>query len=254
MADTTTWTPVSELTDFRDDAVFEIDPSTKQIQVIVEQPIVAGENRSQFIKFQMPRYYDNIDLTGMAINIIYESPTGYTDIDSAVNAEYTDEAIRFGWLVPYNACPQKGTLYFSIEFVGDGYVLKTVKSSTEVLDSINGSEAVPEPSEQSWYIIIQNQISAALDNANSALGQVQSIINALSVPLQAETAEDMSDPAHIYVYTGSETGYTYGNWYYYDPTNETWVSGGAYMTGVQYADDGEGNITVTIAVTSGIGG
>ena len=252
MADTS-WTPVGELTDFRDDAVFEIDPTTKQIQVIVEQPIVAGEDRSQFIKFQMPRYYDAIDLTGMDINVIYESPAGYTDIDAAVNAEYTDEAIRFGWLVPYNACSKKGTLYFAIEFVGEGYVLKTVKSSTEVLDSVIGSEAVPEPTEQSWYITIQNRINEAVDNANSALDQVQSIVNMLSVPLQAETAEDMADQNCIYVYTGSETGYTFGNWYYYNSTEETWVSGGVYMAGVQYEDDGDGNITVTISAAT-VGG
>ena len=56
MADTiTTWTPISAPTDFRDDAVFDIDSKTKSIQVLVEQPIVAGENKSQFIKFQMGR-------------------------------------------------------------------------------------------------------------------------------------------------------------------------------------------------------
>ena len=251
MADTS-WTPVGELTDFRDDAVFEIDPTTKQVQVIVEQPIVAGEDRSQFIKFQMPRYYDAIDLTGMYINVIYESPNGYTDIDAAVNAEYTDEAIRFGWLVPYNACSKKGTLYFAIEFVGEGYVLKTVKSSTEVLDSIIGSEAVPEPTEQSWYITIQNRVSNAVDNANSALEQVQSIINALSTPLKALTAEDMTDPACIYVYIGTEEGYTNGDWYYFAPTTNSWVSGGAYISGVQCEDDGDGNITITISANTGV--
>ena len=62
MADTiTTWTQISAPTDFRDDAVFEVDFKTKTVQVLVEQPIVAGENKSQFIKFQMGRYYDAID-------------------------------------------------------------------------------------------------------------------------------------------------------------------------------------------------
>ena len=248
------WTPVSVLTEYRDDSVFEIDPKTKQIQAIVEQPIVAGENRSQLIVFQMPRYYDAIDLTEMAINIIFESPTGYTDIVEAINAEYTDEAIRFGWLVPFSACTEKGTLTFSIEFVGDEYVLKTVTTSTEVLEGVIGGEVVPEPTERSWYVTIQNRVSNAVDNANSALEQVQSIINALSTPLKALTAEDMTDPACIYVYIGTEEGYTNGDWYYFDPTTNSWVSGGAYISGVQCEDDGDGNITMIISANTGVEG
>ena len=45
-------------------------------------------------------------------------------------------------------------------------------------------------------------------------------------PRAAITASDMEDTSLIYVYTGSESGYTNGNWYYYDGT--AWVSGGIY--------------------------
>ena len=36
----------------------------------------------------------------------------------------------------------------------------------------------------------------------------------------------MTDESAVYLYTGSETGYTAGNWYYYDGT--AWTSGGQY--------------------------
>ena len=36
----------------------------------------------------------------------------------------------------------------------------------------------------------------------------------------------MTDTGKVYIYTGSESGYTTGNWYYYNGT--TWVSGGVY--------------------------
>ena len=45
-------------------------------------------------------------------------------------------------------------------------------------------------------------------------------------PLTAATAADMTDTDRVYVYTGSETGYTAGNWYYHNGT--AWTSGGAY--------------------------
>lgn len=49
-----------------------------------------------------------------------------------------------------------------------------------------------------------------------------------SSPAVASTAAGMTDTSKIYVYTGSETGYTAGNWYYYDGTS--WVSGGIYQS------------------------
>lgn len=47
----------------------------------------------------------------------------------------------------------------------------------------------------------------------------------IGTPLTASTASQMEDEEKIYVYTGSETGYTAGHWYYYD---ETWNDGGVY--------------------------
>lgn len=45
-------------------------------------------------------------------------------------------------------------------------------------------------------------------------------------PLSANLASNMTETDRIYVYTGTETGYIKGNWYYYDGSN--WMSGGIY--------------------------
>lgn len=42
----------------------------------------------------------------------------------------------------------------------------------------------------------------------------------------APTVASMTDKEQIYVYTGTEEGYTFGNWYYWD--GMAWTSGGAY--------------------------
>lgn len=51
-------------------------------------------------------------------------------------------------------------------------------------------------------------------------------IEAVGSPLTAATVAEMTDETKVYVYTGSETGYTSGNWYYYD--GSAWTSGGVY--------------------------
>lgn len=56
--------------------------------------------------------------------------------------------------------------------------------------------------------------------------------DAYGSPLAAPTAAEMTDTSRVYVYTGSESGYTFGNWYYWN--GSAWASGGVYnSTAVQ---------------------
>ena len=45
-------------------------------------------------------------------------------------------------------------------------------------------------------------------------------------PTAAKTVSEMTDKTRLYAYTGSEAGYTAGDWYYWNGT--AWTSGGAY--------------------------
>ena len=60
---------------------------------------------------------------------------------------------------------------------------------------------------------IDNKVSTLSSGAPSAVSQVSS----------------MTDKTKNYVYTGTETGYTSGNWYYWN--GEKWQSGGEYLSG-----------------------
>lgn len=55
---------------------------------------------------------------------------------------------------------------------------------------------------------------------------VDELMRVKGAPLVANTAAGMTDTERIYVYTGSETGYVNGNWYYYD--GSSWQVGGVY--------------------------
>lgn len=76
--------------------------------------------------------------------------------------------------------------------------------------------SVPSDSELSGLVAEARQYA---ENARSA---------AYGSPLSADTAAGMIDVTKAYVYTGSETGYIFGHWYYYD--GSAWVDGGVYQS------------------------
>ena len=78
----------------------------------------------------------------------------------------------------------------------------------------------------------KNTANAAAQAAETA---AQDVLLYKGSPLTASTVAGMTDTTHTYVYTGSETGYVAGNWYYYD--GGSWVSGGAYNASAVQTDD-----------------
>lgn len=65
-------------------------------------------------------------------------------------------------------------------------------------------------------------------------GNVDALMAMVGSPLVAATAAAMTDHNKIYVYTGSETGYTAGNWYYWN--GSAWASGGVYNSAAVQTD------------------
>lgn len=70
---------------------------------------------------------------------------------------------------------------------------------------------------------LMNYLTIGADNFEVADAAARAGIGS---PLVAATAAAMTDTSKIYVYTGSETGYTAGNWYYYN--GSAWADGGIY--------------------------
>lgn len=73
------------------------------------------------------------------------------------------------------------------------------------------------------------QVDAAIGRASAggALDQeIASVRAAVGSPLTAATVAAMTDVNRVYVYTGTEAGYTAGNWYYW--SGSAWTSGGVY--------------------------
>ena len=251
MADT--WTPISGYTpqDYTDTLVFEMSAETKKLEKIVGQALVAGEENSQYIKFVLPRYWDGIDISGKSFGIEYALAGTYYGTSEAVNAEMSTDQVRFGWIVPKNACAISGTLFFVLKVDDTDYVLKSQIADTPVFKTIDVGDVVPEPTKEQWYREFEARVEGAIDDAEAAIEAAQAAqASAEAAAQNAQTAEDnaeaaaaaaqirygspltaaeadqMIDENRVYVYTGSESGYTAGNWYYYD--GSAWVSGGVY--------------------------
>lgn len=77
---------------------------------------------------------------------------------------------------------------------------------------------------------VQQGMNQLHTDGNSIISQANTILAAIrnqgGYPLKAATASAMTDTTKIYVYTGSETGYTFGHWYYHNGT--AWTDGGVY--------------------------
>lgn len=68
-----------------------------------------------------------------------------------------------------------------------------------------------------------NDIRAQASAISADIAGLQSMVG---TPLVASTVSAMTDHNKIYVYVGSESGYTNGNWYYWN--GSAWTSGGVY--------------------------
>ena len=73
---------------------------------------------------------------------------------------------------------------------------------------------------------MEQGIYDAAETADYAKDKVDDLQGLVYSPLVAATAAAMTDTTKVYVYTGSEAGYTSGHWYYYNGT--AWADGGVY--------------------------
>lgn len=92
--------------------------------------------------------------------------------------------------------------------------------------NFNNGKAGGTPVSASNLRHVENGIVTAHNDIAALTANVNSLSERYGTPLVAHTAAEMTDNTKIYVYVGSETGYTTGDWYYYD--GDSWESGGAY--------------------------
>lgn len=182
---------------FSDDNISVIDES-KNINLDSKQFNITQEENSQYIPFEMPRYYDGFDLVNTVISVHYETRSGRHGASKPINVSYNNEKIRFGWLVDANATLDAGKLKFEIHAYGsvtgsDGmpksYVWKTKgNESLNVLQSLCDCEDVINNIDNSW---IQELVT---DIAEKVADEIKDV----AVGEQVEAAKNAADSAEQY--------------------------------------------------------
>lgn len=136
-------------------------------------------------------------------------------------------------------------------------VLKFTNSSQQKLatakfilnvDSDSSSEGVIiDTDAEEIFNQMLNDIRAQAASVSADIAELQSMVGS---PLVASTASAMTDHNKIYVYTGSESGYVNGNWYYW--SGSAWTSGGVYNAVAINVDTTPINGSTNVVTSGGV--
>ena len=103
------------------------------------------------------------------------------------------------------------------------------EESLAAMNAVNAAKRSEKSAERSGASAM-----TAEECATTAQQILVAIQNSYGYPFTASTTADMTDTSKIYVYVGSEDGYTNGDWYYNN--GEEWVSGGTYNSAAVETD------------------
>ena len=184
--------------------------------------------------------------------VSFELVTAMTSVNGAAIGELviTDSnenqvgSANFGILV--EATPYSSSVTYEDDLSIYQRILAYVQSIPAELSGQIAAEAAAreaaDTAEQEARIAADNQLQSKIDAevtsrtaADSSIqSEINGVKNAVGGPLVATTAAGMTDKTKVYVYTGSESGYTSGHWYYWNGT--AWTDGGAYQAAAISAD------------------
>lgn len=172
---------------FSDNDFSTVD-TNKEITLSPTQVNITQENNSQVIPFEMPRYYDGVDLMGMTIQIHYVNANNAENYAAPINVSYSDDKIRFYWMVSDYATVKDGVLKFEIMATGaitvpssgesKNYLWRTKPNEKlNVLKSLTGT-AMNDPTGDDWY-------TQFLSTMSQKVGEAQ-----IAATLAAQSAKD----------------------------------------------------------------
>ena len=217
-----------------------IDLETREVSLPSGQCIAAYDHNVDVIRFQAETI-PGFSLDTSSIKIAAQGPNNvrhdYAVDPSTVAIEEETGYITFDWPIPAGVTEMpigagfkygdKGQLIFAVcaEIISGSTVSKAWHSDDGIITVVahlepeSGGGEDPEEEATNAQKIGQLQTDVAVINT-----QVGALANGSPTPV--ETVAEMTDESAVYLYTGSETGYTAGNWYFWN--GSAWTSGGTY--------------------------
>ena len=184
------------------DLTYSSIDKSKNITVANSQISVSQEKNSQYIPFELDRYWDGVDLSKMTFIIHGKNKKQKDFRDIPINFQYNSTSIRFGWLLSENATSLAGELQFEVEAHGVNEKGKEYKWITKPNGKLNiaeslcgdGSSGTVKPSED-WLTTFLTQATgkvaeaqSAAQEAKNAAAEAQNCVDqALDAAIQAES-------------------------------------------------------------------
>ncbi len=189
--------------EYHDDNISFID-ELKNITVNQKQINLTQETNSQFVPFQMNRYYDGFDLSTTNLLIHFVNKNGNENFATPVNVSYSSDKLRFAWLLNKTATSVAGDLLFEIHAVGtnskgDEYIWKTQPNGKfNILKSLEG-DGIIEP-DSTWITSFLTQVNEKVAEAQAAVTEVKSVASTVQAAVgqandAAQRAQGVVDDA-----------------------------------------------------------
>ena len=194
---------------FSDNDFSTVD-TNKEITLSPTQVNITQENNSQVIPFEMPRYYDGVDLMSMTIQIHYVNANNAENYTAPINVSYSTDKIRFYWMVSNYATIKEGVLKFEIMATGaitvpssgesKNYLWRTKPNEKlNVLKALTGT-AMTDPTGDDWYTQFLATMSQKVGEAQPAATQAaqsaqeaQAVVDGLADTLASYYTKEQVD-------------------------------------------------------------
>ena len=154
-----------------EDNDYSIVDEHKNITIHANQLFLTDEDGAQYVPFEMPRFYDGIDLSTGIIRIFFVRQDDMSGEVTPVNVQVNDnlQKIRFGWIITRDVVSGGGSI--DIEIVVRGFIdgqayewrTKPAKGKISVLESLNGGS--PIQVDPSWMQQIVSEFTQIAQQA-----------------------------------------------------------------------------------------
>lgn len=225
------------------DEILEINSDLRTINVPSGYVFGVFNDKDVFpVLFKMDRTYDGQDMSEFQFRINYQNASGEGGNYIVEDKKVETKTIYFSWLLGREVFRGEGQVKFVVclrKFNTDGSIAKEFNTTIARGTVLSGLE-VDDPESDPYKIIgqvdsleilaqvedIQKDVDEKAVDVTDRYNDVMQVKRTFGSPLVAATAAEMTDTTRVYVYTGSETGYTNGHWYYHQ--DSTWNDGGVY--------------------------
>ena len=196
---------------YADSNLSRID-ANKNVTVDASQINISQEENSQFIPFEMPRYYDGFDLMSTTIWIRYVTSDGYSEEKKAVNVSYDTANIRFAWLLDGHATHVAGNLKFEIRARGSNEKGESYVWKSKIFDKLNVLQSLIDDSaivlDNSWVAELATSVAEAVADQVAKAQVQEQVIAAESAATRAETAASNAESAATNVVNNALSSYS----------------------------------------------